>query len=93
MTAKFGLIVNMEELDLPEDSPVRTRDEERDQEPVFVLGDGYPVWEVWLARMGRWWCYSHAPNPELEAQGAIYFSNIEELKAKVAWLQQQTSAA
>lgn len=79
----LGLILNCEDHWLPEGSPWRTREEERQQPPLFHLRDGFAVFEVWFYRRGVWWCWTMGP---ALYQGVRYFRTIEDLKASVgAW--------
>jgi len=83
-----GLILNVEDDRLAPDSPMRTREEDRQQPPVFLLEDGYPVFEVWYwhADLGRWFVMTRTYRPELVEHGAVLFFGIEQLKAWIAYL-------
>ena len=84
----IGLILNIEDDRLAPDSPIRTREEDRHQIPVFVLEDGYPVFEVWFwhADLARWFIMTRVYSEALAGAGAVLFFGVEQLKAWIAHL-------
>ena len=73
----LGLILNVH-------APEQSREEQREQPAVFVLEDGFPVFEVWFWHANRWWCMSKSYNLNLARQGVVYFDSAEELKRALA---------
>jgi hypothetical protein len=56
-------------------STADTREEIRQQPPVFYTEQGEPVYEVWFwhSLLRRWFVMSTVRNEEMEAQGVVYF--------------------
>lgn len=83
-----GLVLNFDNDRLPEDHPLRTREEERSQLPAFHLEDGYPIFEVWFWHddLERWFVMSREVNARLASTGVIYFFGVPQLKAWIAHL-------
>jgi len=52
-----------------------TREEWRDQPPVFFLSDGEPVYEVWHWHplLKRWFVMSRRADLRMIRQGVVYF--------------------
>lgn len=86
----LGLIVNVHDHLLPLQSPWRTREVQRDQRPIFWLASGMPVFEVWLYhdRHCRWFCHSTSYDPVLASYGVIFYFDLGQLKAWLAYLDQ-----
>jgi hypothetical protein len=79
-------------LDLRE--PAYNRIEERDQQPIFYNAETEAVFEVWFFHrpLQRWFVMSAEANPQLEAQGVVFFhpSEVpEQLRARVHALEKQ----
>lgn len=56
--------------------------------------DGYPVFEVWFWHhlLGRWFCMTNEPNPQLIAQGVVCFRPADvpdRLREQMQYLEQQ----
>lgn len=79
----LGLILNVDDELLPKGSPWRTREESRHQPALFSV-KGFPVYEVWFFRCGRWWCMSRSYDMAIARMGVIYFDTMAHLKMLVA---------
>ena len=77
----WGLILNASD-------PERTKDDLRYQNPVFVLDDGYPVFEVWFYHweLQRWFVMSHVTDPALAAAGVVFFATLDQLRQQIRQL-------
>lgn len=62
-----------------------TREEDRNQDPVFLLKDGFPVFEVWRyhEELARWFVMAKAYDPAMVAAGVVYYSTLDELRAAI----------
>lgn len=91
----LGLILNVSDDLLPPGSPFRTHEERRHQPALFVLDDGFPVFEVWFwhERLERWFCMSHSYDLERHRQGVVYFRTMDDLKAQLGALEGDAHAA
>jgi hypothetical protein len=71
-TPTKGWIINLDRDD-------STSEVVSDQQPLFVMQDGAPCYEVWKwhATLGRWFVMSYRPNPSLAASGVIYYTPEE----------------
>jgi len=90
-----GMILNVHDERLPQGSVWRTREEDRHQEPVFRLEDGYPVFEVWywFDELGRWFVMSRTYDARLAGAGVVYYFGVEQLKAWIFYLTEQQRSA
>jgi hypothetical protein len=78
-----GLVLNVFDDRLPHDSPWRTHEVMRpNHPPLFVLDDGYPVFEVWFwhEQLRAWFCFSRVVDPAIAAAGVRYFDSILSLR-------------
>ena len=64
----LGWVINLERAE-------ETRQERRAQPPVFFFDDGEAVFEVWFwhKHLCCWFVMSTVSNPQLAAQGVVYF--------------------
>lgn len=95
-----GMIINLWDGELPQDSPWRTREEWRENHPVLFEvpdheGVKFPVFEVWFwhSEFRRWFVMSRLTDPRLAAEGVIYFCEMGQLAAWMRYLQTEQPRA